>query len=87
MRTVDPKKTPLTTRPTSSASTLDSTTYPKTVAEAVAAERKKADDENAHRMAMNVLGLADDPLKAAVEKVIPGRVDIFGRLTKDPRSI
>lgn len=38
-------------------------------------------------MAMNVLGLADDPLKAAVEKVIPGRVDIFGRLTKDPRSI
>ena len=62
---------------------------PKTVAEVVAAERKKADDELGHRMAMDVLGLADDPLKAAIEKTIPSRVDVFGRLTKDPakRSI
>ena len=59
----------------------------RAIAEEVAREQKKVDDSLAHRLAMNVLGEADDPLKAAVEKMIPGRVDVFGKLTKDPRSI
>lgn len=59
----------------------------QSVVEALATERKRADDELAHRLAMNVLGLADDPLKAGIEKVIPGRVDVFGNLTKGPKSI
>jgi len=53
----------------------------------VANASKQAADEHAHRMAMDALGIAGDPLKAAVEKVIPGRVDQFGNLTKDGRSI
>jgi hypothetical protein len=51
----------------------------------LAAEHKRADDELAHRMAMNVLGDPGDPLKAAIEKVIPGRVDINGKLGSNQR--
>ena len=50
----------------------------RAVVEAVAQEHKRADDSLAHRLAMDVLGLTDDPLKAAIEKVIPERVDIHG---------
>jgi len=60
---------------------------PSSVAETVAREQKRIEDEVAHRMAMNVLGDPGDPLKAAIEKVIPGRVDVKGNLTKGPRSI
>jgi hypothetical protein len=59
----------------------------ESVAEAVAREHKRLDDELAHRMAMNVFGLADDPLKAAIEKAVTGRVDVKGNLTKGPGSI
>lgn len=59
----------------------------ESIAEAIAREHKKADDELGHRMAMNVLGEPGDPLKAAIEKAITGRVDIFGKLTKGPGSI
>jgi hypothetical protein len=51
----------------------------RAVAEAVAQEHKRADDSLGHRLAMNVLGLTSDPLKAAIEKVIPERVDIYGK--------
>ena len=47
--------------------------------EALAADVKKRDDELGHRMAMDVLGLQDDPLRKAIERVIPERVDIHGR--------
>jgi hypothetical protein len=50
----------------------------KNAIEALAAEHKKADDELAHRLAMNVLGEPGDPLKEAIEKVIPERVDRQG---------
>ena len=80
---MDKTKAPLT-RP---KPTLMPTDPIRAIVETVAREHKRADDSLAHRLAMNVLGLADDPLKAAVEKVIPGRVDIYGKLTKDPRSI
>jgi len=60
---------------------------PHSIAEALAREQKRLDDELGHRMAMNALGEVGDPLKAAVEKAIPARVDLFGKLTKDPRSI
>lgn len=50
----------------------------RAVAEEVAREHKKADDSLAHRLAMNVLGLTEDPIKAAIEKVIPERIDIQG---------
>jgi hypothetical protein len=59
----------------------------QTPLEALAADVKKRDDELGHRMAMDVLGLQDDPLKAAVEKAVTGRVDVFGKLTKGPGSI
>ena len=59
----------------------------RTIPEQVADAQKKADDEVGHRMAMNVLGLADDPLKAVVEKAVTSRVDIHGKLTKGPGSI
>lgn len=50
----------------------------RAIAEEVAREHKKADDSLAHRLALDVLGLTDDPLKAAIEKAIPERVDIKG---------
>jgi hypothetical protein len=50
----------------------------RSVAEAVAQEHKRADDSLAHRLAMDVLGLTDDPLKSAIERAIPERVDIHG---------
>ena len=78
---MDPKKIPST----APATILKNPNL--TVAEAVADAAKKRDDELGHRMAMDVLGLQDDPLKAAVEKVVTGRVDIHGRLTKGPGSI
>lgn len=56
-----------------------------TVIERLAAERKRAEDELAHRMAMDVLGIPDDPLKAAIEKVIPERVDLQGNRSKNIR--
>ena len=59
----------------------------QTPLEALTADVKKRDDELGHRMAMDVLGLQDDPLKAAVEKAVTGRVDVFGKLTKGPGSI
>lgn len=55
------------------------------VAEEVAKAHKAADDELMHRMSMNVLGVATDPLKAAIEKSIPERVDIHGRV-RDGRA-
>lgn len=45
------------------------------------------DQEYAQRMALDVAGRADDPFKAAVEGVIPARVDVHGHVTKDKRSI
>jgi hypothetical protein len=63
------------------------TTPIRSVAEAVAQEHKRADDSLAHRLAINVLGLTDDPLKATIEKVVTSRVDIQGKLTKGPGSI
>jgi len=51
----------------------------QTPLEALAADVKKRDDELGHRMAMDVLGLQDDPLRKAIERVIPERVDIHGR--------
>lgn len=56
----------------------------RAVAEAVAQEHKRADDSLAHRLAMNVLGLTDDPIKAAIEKVIPERVDMQGNRPINP---
>src|SRR5664280_856364 len=53
----------------------------RAVAEAVAQEHKRADDSLAHRLAMDVLGLTDDPLKAAIEKMIPESVDGRGNIT------
>lgn len=55
--------------------------------EQIAAEQRRADNELAQRMAMSVLGIANDPLKAAVEKAVTGRVDLHGRLTKGPGGI
>ena len=78
---MDPKKTSLTAPATTSM------TPKQTPLEALAADVKKQDDELGHRMAMDVLGLQDDPLKAAVEKAVTGRVDVFGKLTKGPGSI
>lgn len=78
---MDPKKTSLT------APAATSMTPKQTPLEALAADVKKRDDELGHRMAMDVLGLQDDPLKAAVEKAVTGRVDVFGKLTKGPGSI
>lgn len=78
---MDPKKTSLTAPATTSM------TPKQTPLEALAADVKKRDDELGHRMAMDVLGLQDDPLKAAVEKAVTGRVDVFGKLTKGPGSI
>ena len=78
---MDPKKTSLTAPATTSM------TPKQTTLEALAADVKKRDDELGHRMAMDVLGLQDDPLKAAVEKAVTGRVDVFGKLTKGPGSI
>lgn len=80
---MDPKKA-LSITP---GTTLTPTSPIQAVAEAVAAARKTADDELAHRLAMDVLGEPGDPLKAVVEKAIPGRVDVHGNLTKDSRSI
>jgi len=79
MRTVDPKKTSSTRPGTSSIPTSPI----RTVAEAVAAEHKKADDELARRMMLDVLGDPGDPLKAAIEKVIPERVDRQGNRTSN----
>lgn len=62
------------------------TTPIRAIAEVVAQEHKRADDSLAHRLAIDVLGLADDPLKAAVEKAVTSRVDIHGKLTKGPGS-
>jgi hypothetical protein len=56
----------------------------RAVVEAIAKEHKRADDSLAHRLAMNVLGLTDDPIKAAIEKVIPERVDMQGRRPINP---
>ena len=42
----------------------------RAIAEVVAQEHKRADDSLAHRLAMDVLGITSDPLKAAIEKVI-----------------
>jgi hypothetical protein len=56
----------------------------RAVVEEIAREQKRADDSLAHRMAMDVLGLTDDPLKAAIEKVIPERVDIHGNRPINP---
>ena len=78
---MDPKKTSLTAPATTSMTPM------QTPLEALAADVKKRDDELGHRMAMDVLGLQDDPLKAAVEKAVTGRVDVFGKLTKGPGSI
>lgn len=78
---MDPKKISLTAPATTSM------TPKQTPLEALAADVKKRDDELGHRMAMDVLGLQDDPLKAAVEKAVTGRVDVFGKLTKGPGSI
>lgn len=78
---MDPKKTSLTAPATTSM------TPKQTPLEALAADVKKRDDELGHRTAMDVLGLQDDPLKAAVEKAVTGRVDVFGKLTKGPGSI
>jgi hypothetical protein len=54
------------------------TTPIRAVVEEVAREQKKADDSLGHRLAMDALGLTDDPLKAAIEKVVPERIDIHG---------
>ena len=51
----------------------------KSVIDELAAEQRKTEGELAHRMAMDVLGLQDDPLRKAIERVIPERVDIHGR--------
>lgn len=56
----------------------------RAVVEEIAREQKKADDSLAHRMAMDVLGLTNDPLKAAIEKAIPERVDIHGNRPINP---
>ena len=56
----------------------------RAIAEEVAREHKKADDSLAHRLAMDVLGETSDPLKAAIEKVIPERVDIHGNRPVNP---
>jgi hypothetical protein len=62
-----------------SLTTLKPPTNPiRATVEEVAREQKRADDSLAHRLAMKVLGLPDDPLKAAIEKVIPERVDVRG---------
>lgn len=53
----------------------------RAVVEAVAQEHKRADDSLAHRLAMDVLGLTADPIKAAIEKVIPESVDRRGNIT------
>lgn len=71
---MDPEKTSSTHPGTTS---MPTNPIQAVVAE-VAGAAKRRDDELAHRMAMDVLGLADDPLKAAIEKVIPERVDRQG---------
>ena len=72
-----PRKTSLTTPKT--------LTNPiRVLAETVAQEHKRADDSLAHRLAMNVLGETNDPIKAAIEKVIPERVDIHGNRPINP---
>ena len=53
----------------------------RAIAEAVAQEHKRANDSLAHRLAMNVLGLTDDPLKAKIETMIPESVDMRGNIT------
>ena len=58
----------------------------KKVVEEIAAAHKKAENELAHRMAMDVLGEPGDPLKAAIEKAVTSRVDVQGKLTKGPGS-
>lgn len=79
---MDKTKAPLT-RP---RATSMPTTPIRAVAEAVAQEHKRADDSLAHRLAMNALGEIGDPLKAAVEKAVTSRVDVYGKLTKGPGS-
>lgn len=85
---VDPTK-PLRnpTTPTTKAvpGAIINTQHPvASVAEMVAREHKAADDSLAHRLAMNVLGESGDPLKAAIEKAIPERVDVAGRVQVNP---
>ena len=82
--TADGVRTVVTPRKTSLTTPKSPTSPIRAVTEAIAREQKKADDSFGHRLAMNVLGLTDDPLKAAIEKVIPERVDIQGNRPINP---
>ena len=76
--TADGVRTVATPRKTSLTIPKSLTSPIRAVTETIAREQKRADDSLGHRLAMNVLGLTDDPLKAAIEKAIPERVDIKG---------
>lgn len=54
------------------------------VAEQVAAAHKQADDELAHRLALNVLGDPGDPLANKINSIIPERVTRQGERYTNP---
>ncbi len=53
-----------------------SETQPQSIARRIAEEHAQADAELAARMGLDIKGNPNDPLKGAVEKVIPHRVKI-----------
>ena len=82
--TADGVRTVATPRKTSLTTPKIPTNPIRATAEAVAQEHKRADDSLAHRLAMNVLGETGDPIKAAIEKVMPERVDMQGNRPVNP---